>query len=473
MYNRGRKLITLARRTRKTSACLVAAMSLSVSVPTLFGAAAQNGPLELDLSAAQSRLIDRSDAIDAANADVRSKEAQERSVRTLGRPELSADVQALDYEKNLDVSLGSFEATAAQLGVRSPIEIERGDAIFRPIISATVPFYTGGRIDATKSGARAQITEARAVRDDTYDEVLIALIKAYYGQQLADQALTVRRNVLDGLERHESDVNKLEEAGLASRAQSLQAKVARDDAERRLQSAIATLATANETLAQLLRAPEGVTPSSPLFVNSTPLAPIEEYKTAAQANHPQLARIDAVKEQAEAGIRIESASKKPEVYGFARYNLNADNALITDPDWIAGVGVRYTLFSGRDRNEQIRSARETRDRAASARREIQTQIDIAVAKRWFDADAARQRFLLQESAIASAEENLRLQTLAHREQQSTSLDVIDAQLGLERAQIERSQAAYEYIVALAELTRLSGDLTRFNEFQLTADRIIQ
>ena len=461
-------VLTSKSRTALRGAGIGLAMLLS-SANTALGQ--ENGPILLDLPAAQQRLIDRSDALDA-NAEVRSKEAQERSLRTLGRPEVSADIQTLEFEKSLDLSLGDFAPIAGQFGISSPLEIQRGSTIFRPMVSATVPFYTGGRIDATKSGAVAQIDEAEAVRDDTHDEVMIALIKAYYGQQLADQALGVRESVLEGLQRHVDDVEKLMDAGLASKAQTLQAKVARDDAERRYQTAIATLATANETLAQLLRTPQGVAPVSPLFVNSTPLLPLEQYKSAAQSNHPQLRRIDALKDQADAGIRIESSSQKPEVYGFAQYNLNADNALITDPDWIAGVGVRYTLFSGRNRDESVRSARAQRERAIAARREIQIQLDIAVSRRWFDADAARQRFLLQESAIASAEENLRLQTLAHREQQSTSLDVIDAQLGLERAEIERAQAAYEYIVALAELTRLSGDLLRFNEFQLQADRII-
>ncbi|WEK00952.1 MAG: TolC family protein [Candidatus Sphingomonas phytovorans] len=67
--------------------------------------------------------------------------------------------------------------------------------------------------------------------------------------------------------------------------------------------------------------------------------------------------------------------------------------------------------------------------AEAGLREARTQLEIGVTKAWGETEAARRRFLLLDSALVSAEENLRLQTLSYREQQTTSLDVIDAQLG--------------------------------------------
>ncbi|MBL7373192.1 TolC family protein, partial [Escherichia coli] len=86
-----------------------------------------------------------------------------------------------------------------------------------------------------------------------------------------------------------ADAAKLEQARFISRAQRLQAEVARDDAAREYEKAISDLATANAALAGMLRAPAGVHPLSPLGVHSQPLEPLESVKAAALYAHPQLA----------------------------------------------------------------------------------------------------------------------------------------------------------------------------------------
>ena len=75
-------------------------------------------------------------------------------------------------------------------------------------------------------------------------------------------------------------------------------------------------------------------------------------------------------------------------------------------------------------------------------------------------------------AITAAQENLRVQTLGYQEQQTTSLDVIDARLSLGAARVERAQAAYEYDVDLAKLLEVSGQSGRFGEYIKNADEVV-
>lgn len=57
----------------------------AVATPAL---AQDADPAALDYGAAQARLLQRSDAIAASDANVRSKEAQEGATRTLTRPDV-------------------------------------------------------------------------------------------------------------------------------------------------------------------------------------------------------------------------------------------------------------------------------------------------------------------------------------------------------------------------------------------------
>ena len=273
-------------------------------------------PLPLDYGAAQERLLHRSDAIEASAANIRSKEAQEGATRTLGRPDIDIEAQLLEYQKTLYLPLGSLAPVAEAFGIPDPLKFRQERTSTRPIVTATLPIYAGGQISGTQAGARAQVAQAKADRDIAIDDALVQLVQAYYGQPLAERALGIRRDVLDGLERHVADAVKLEQARFISRAQRLQAEVARDDAARDYAQAISDLATANAALAGILRAPAGVRPISPLGVDSRPLAPLATFKAAALDTHPQLARLRALEDQAEAGVKIQQSKLRPTIYGF-------------------------------------------------------------------------------------------------------------------------------------------------------------
>ncbi len=448
---------------------LLLCWSLAYASPTLAQTA---DPVGLDYAAAQERLLQRSDAIEAAAANLRSKEAQEGATRTLGRPDVDAEAQLLQYQKTLYLPLGSLAPVAQAFGIPDPLKFREQRTSTRPIVTATLPLYAGGQISGTKAGARAMVAQARADRDIAVDNAIVQLVQAYYGQQLAERALGIRRDVLDGLNRHVADAQKLEQARFISRAQRLQAEVARDDAAREYEKAISDLATANAALAGLLRAPDGVHPLSPLGIDSRPLEPLAAFKTAALYAHPQLARLRALEDQAEAGVTLQKSKLRPTIYGFGQYNFDTRDSLLTDPDWSVGVGVKYKIISGAGRQQQVNAARETVAQAEAGLREARTQLEIGVTKAWGETEAARKRFLLLDSALASAEENLRLQMLSFREQQSTSLDVIDAQLGLGKARIQRAQAANDYIQALAQLLSLSGQMSRMPDYLARADKVI-
>ncbi|OJU15951.1 MULTISPECIES: TolC family protein [unclassified Sphingomonas] len=431
-----------------------------------------NAPLTLDFNAAQQRLLQRSDAIEASAAALRGKQAQEGATRTLGRPDVDLEAQLLEYQKTLYLPLGSLAPVAESFGIRDPLRFRQERTSSRPIVTATLPLYAGGQISGTQAGARAQVAQAKADRDIAVDNALVQLVQAYYGQQLAERALGIRRDVLDGLNRHVADAAKLQQERFISRAQYLQAEVARDDAAREYEKAISDLATANAALAGMLRAPDGVHPLSPLGVNSRPLEPLDTFKAAALDAHPQLARLKALEDQARAGVTIQQSKLRPTIYGFGQYNFDTRNSLLTDPDWSVGVGVKYKLMSGAGRRQQVDAARETVAQTEAGLREARTQLEIGVTKAWGEVEAARKRFKLLDSAQASAAENLKLQTLSYREQQATSLDVVDAQLGLGRARIQRAQAANDYVQALAQLLSMSGQMDRMPDYLARMDEVI-
>ena len=425
-------------------------------------------PQPLSFEAAAIRLNEVSDALAASTAQTRARQAQAAAVATLRRPEIGIDVRELDYQKSISLSTG---AVGPSLGLPAELNLAVGGWAFRPVLSAVMPLYTGGQIGATQNAARAAVREAEAGTADVSQSLSLQLVHAYFGQQLVAAALAVRAEARAVLQAHFENAGKLEQQGFASRAQVLQTQVARDDAERDYQKASNDLVTATTFLANLLHLDGPVVPTTPLFVVSTKLDAVGDYATASR-NHPQASRLTAIAEQAREGVRIQQAKQRPQVYLFGQVDLDRRQALFTEPDFIYGIGVRYTLLSGADRGQQVQAARATQAAAEAGLRQVKVDLITATTRAYGDLDTARSQFLLLESSLAASRENLRLQQLSFREGLATPLDVIDAQLRLSAAQLQRLQAAYQFDVTLAQLLAASGQIDQFATYIARADKRI-
>ncbi len=452
------------------------AVRLAAAMATLLAAPAALAQSQVESTAtptsfesAQGQLTGVSDGLAASAAQVRARQAQAGAVATLRRPEVSIDVRELDYRKSLSLSTGSI---GPSLGLPSTLDLAVGGWAFRPVVSAVMPLYSGGQIGATQNAARAGVREAEAEAANTAQSLTLQLVQAYFGQQLATAVLAVRTDARAGLERHYQDARKLEKQGFASRAQVLQAEVARDDAERDFQKATNDLSTATAYLANLLHSETAVLPTTPLFVVSARIEPLDDFVASSGANHPQVGRLGALGDQAREGVRIQQAKQRPQVYLFGQYDLNKREALFTEPDYIYGVGLKYTFLSSADRGQQVNAARATQAAAEAGLRQVKVDLTTATTRAYNDLDTARSQYLLLDSSIAASRENLRLQQLSFREGLATSLDVIDAQLRLSGVRVQRLQAAYQFDVTLAQLLAASGQTDRFASYIARADKSI-
>lgn len=426
--------------------------------------AAQGQQVALSYKEAQTLFLERSDAIDAADAAVRSAEARREATRTLGRPELDVEAQVLDFQKTLFLPLGSLEPVANAFGITDPLRFRIRRFVSRPILTATMPLYAGGQMDAARAGAASRVAIEEANRDETSEQGLAQLARAYFGRQLAAQAFAIRRDVVTGIRAHVAAARALEREQQIAPAQRLQAEAALEEALREEEKAAADLAAANIGLAGLLRVPGQVAPTTPLAVPDRPLPPLDDFILTALDNHPGLNRLEASVRLADAGVAAEKAQLRPTVYALAQYNLDRQDTLVTDPDFIFGLGVKYKIASGMGRRSAVSAASSTQAQAEAGVREAQVQIETGVKITHAQALSARERHALYGRTIAAADESLRVAHLSFRELQGTSRDVTDAELAAGRVRVEQARAAHEYLEALVSLLQISGQIDRLPDF---------
>lgn len=457
----------------------------------------------MSFEAAQIRAQSSSATLQAADHQSQAAEHSAAAVANLNRPIVSVSANYIAYQKTLNLDLseqrqsvldgtqdflsglpstvpaeftqivtditGRISAALPGLFGALPdtLSYQTRQDVFRPAVQAVLPIYSGGAFSAIRQGAEANVAATAARGRQARDVVQINLIRVYFGQLTAQALESSALETRIALDRLLHDAQRLEEGGFTPRSRTLEAQVARDSAERAYQRAILAHQTARMELAQALEM-SGVRPSTPLFVDTRPLEPATSF-LGNEDSDTQTQQARAAGQLASASVDLARSQYRPQAYAFGSYNFNRDNALPTDPDWVVGVGMRYTLISNVGRGQALAAARENVAAADDAVRAARTASTTSTLRAWDMVEAARRSFVLLGSNLAAAEESLRIQTVAFREGEGTLTTVLAAEAALASARTQRIATAYEYDLALAALLQSSGRLDSFTDHMARAD----
>ncbi len=481
----------------------VTACLASGAVPALAQDVPDDDAVELSFAQAEARHGDRSAALRGADYAVVAARETVAAVSTLHRPIVTASASYLEYQKTLSVDLAGpkqeaiadtqqflgglpgtlppeFQDIAAGItdrlsqaipgllgAIPDTLSYRARDDVFRPTVQAVLPIYTSGAIGAVQDAARANVGLASAKADQVRDIAQIDLIRLYFGQQAAQALELSARQSFAALQSLYDDARALEAEGVIAHARTLEAQVARDTAARALERATLAHQTARNGLADKLEL-VAVEPTTPLFVQSRPLAPLASF-TGNEDALPQARQADAARDVAKSAVALARSRYGPQVFAFGEYNLARDQALPTEPDWIVGIGARITLFSNISRGHTLAAARAQQAAAQEAADEARKTATGATRRAWELTEGARRSFLLLDSSIAAARENLRVQRISFAEGEAPVTVVLGAEAALATARAQRIAAAYEYDLALAGLLASVGALDRFDAYLENAD----
>lgn len=456
----------------------------SLRAAALLAALAMQLPAQAEpmaFQAALEQLTARSDQLAASRNAVESAQLRRQALARLGGPVVSLSGAAYAYNANLDLDLnpvnqalpGVLQQLPPQLAgslaqlphLPASYTLNRHKTDTSTSVSGIWPLYMGGASDAARGLVEAQAAEVQADADKTGHEVTTVLVQRYFGAQLAEQAARLRESALATIEQHDAAAQKMLDAGVIARVERLQARAALEEARRNARKARDDADLAATALTRTVKASERVTPTSPLFVLGQPVEPLPHFVDAALQRHPGLAKVAAKKGQAEQLHAAQEALRKPQVFAFGQRQLKTGR----DADWVAGIGVRFTLWDSIDRDALAASSSRQIEQAERSGAQAQNDIALLVEKRWQALEQARRAYFGLQPGLEVADEVLRLRTSGLRAGTSTTLDLIDAQVNQAKAQTERAQAAHDYVKALAELLESCGLSDEFGKYMARAD----
>jgi outer membrane protein TolC len=467
----------VVRASGRISAAVAAAL-LWAALP----ASAQDGAA-VDFGEAMRRLVERSGSIQGAELDYQAKRLQAAALRRIDGPDLRLTGFAGRIATTLSVDtsrIGQVLEPALQLlpplpGLELPalppsLDLDRVYGIRSLGLASAWPLYTGGRLEAVKDVAAGRAQEAGAAVQAARDEAAVQLAQRYFGVQLARKARLLRDAAVTVAKEHQAMARKLERTGLIAKVERLKADVAVDNAVREASKAAGDLEIAQVALQRMLGERGAVVPTTPLFVHERAVGTLASFIDAATASNAAWKQIDSKRTQAAANLRLQGQEYSPTVLGVANYNLNRGGTVRAN--WLVGVAFSMPLFDRIDRAKAIAAARLEQQRVEVAAEQAGRDIPTLVEKQWRTMEDARRRYLAMGSTIELAREMLRLAQVSFKNAQATSADVDDASLNLTKSSIEQAQAAYDYVVALAQLLDSAGAAGQLAVHAHTADHLV-
>ena len=465
---------------------------------------AQSG---MSYEAAQVAMSAHSPGAEAAALEVEAAEDQAKALSSLYRPTVIASASVIAYQKTLSVDLsdtkqriledtGQFLDTLpdqfpqaftsivnlvsgrieeAVPGLLAPLPDElryrAKDVVVRPSLTALMPLYTGGALEAVQDGAAAGVLIARGGQRTTASVNQVQLAQRYFGLQLAQSLVASAQNRLAANERHLANTRAMEREGILPRSTTLEVTVLRDASQRDLQMAEREERLARLSLSRLTgRRVEAL--ATPLFVNRSPLPPLTEFMQVAEINGNGQADLAQGQVQiAEAGERLARAAMLPRAYAFGSYSVDTQSNVPTEPDWLVGATVSLTLVSPVQRRRLVAAASARREAARAQQRAAQDRVAGEIERSHAMTEGARSIFLSMDSSLVAARENLRVHEIAFREGVGTASRLLDAQALLATAETQRASAAYEYDLSLAALLAASGNPETFTDYTRRDDRM--
>jgi outer membrane protein TolC len=333
--------------------------------------------------------------------------------------------------------------------------------------------YAGGRLEALADAGRAEHEAAARDLTTTRSDLRLEATRAYWALVTARETERVVQEALGRVETHVRDLRSRLETGLIPPNEVLSAQ-----AQRARQHVLLIEArNAREVAAADLRRLTGLPPAAELELTSPydmsatggREVPLDDLIAAARKARPERQALERRVAAAAARRAAAAASLRPGVSLAAGWDYARPNPRILPrvdqwhDSWDLTVNVGWSLWDG-GRASAERGEADALERAARARlAEFDRLLELELRQRRLDLDAARASVGAATEGVRSAAEARRVVGERFAVGVATSADVVDAQVALLQAELDRTRALASVRIAEARLERAVGDSYEFQK----------
>jgi len=429
----------------------IAVLCLSGTVLSLMGllpteAAPQSAP-KLNLKEAEAMALGNHPLLQAANYDAQAASQITREAKSAYYPTANGSVTGAAALSNSRIAAGYLNNPLILNRESNGVEVQQLITDFG---------RTSNLVGSARLGARA----ATAGAQQTAQDVLLAVNRAYYDVLRAEAVLKVAEETVKARQILAEQVTTLEKNKLKSmldvsfaEVNLAQARLLLVQAENNEQASYADLATAlglaNPQPFDLAEEP----------MPPAPLADPTDLIVQALQDRPDLSSARFSHEAAVRYARAERDLWMPTISATGAAGLTpAYQVPLSDRYAAAGINVNIPIFNGFLYSARHQEANLRAKAADQAMRDLADRISRDVRTAWLDAGTAYQRLTVTAQLLKQATLALDLAQGRYKLGLSSIVELSQAQLNLTQAQIADTSAKYDFQIQSAVLSYQVGQL---------------
>ena len=340
-----------------------------------------------------------------------------------------------------------------------PMEIKVGrDNNISASATASVPLVNAQLWESLKLSAldvELAVEQARSSKVSMISQVK----QAFYGVLLAKESLAVMTQVYDNAQANYEKTLQRYNVGKASELEKLRAQVNVMNTEPNVSSAenAVLLATWQLKAVMGLNLETDIEAEGDLKDYTQQL--LTPYVNEDDINsNSSLMQLDIQDRMLESTIRMQKKQYLPTLAASINYNYSAmgDESLRWFPSSTAAVSLNIPVFDGFQKHFAIKQSKISRDMLAVQREDAERQIRIAIRNYNDRIALCVKNYTAANSTVEIAQKSYQISEKMYEVGKATLVELNDAQLALQQAQLTQAQAIYEFMVAKASLDELIG-----------------
>jgi outer membrane protein TolC len=376
-----------------------------------------------------------------------------------------ASAQAPYYPQAVFSSDNGYQRTIIELpGASGVIKQWQAD----PIVAMNWTLLDFGRRKSGSDSARDRLIAAKLAFNRSIQDVVFNVESAFYALDAADGAVIAARQNLRLAETDFEAVRQRVDLGLATEPQLLLAKETVAQSHFDLANAQLMVHDAQAQMAVALGVPANPpvkivgleTQAPPQLLNQS----VEAFIAEARRERPDLAARIASLRASEADIRQARAQFLPIVGLSTSYGENLWNFTFQlprtiqtgQPQYSALLTLRWDLFTGFRRLNDVRRAEDNREVARAELRSAEINTIAEVWRAYFEVGSSRSKYDFAQALVTASEESYNANLETYRQGLSTIVELLTAERDLANARYTFIQSKTQLLIAYAAVAYAAG-----------------
>ncbi|MCI7476830.1 MAG: TolC family protein [Selenomonadales bacterium] len=329
-------------------------------------------------------------------------------------------------------------------------------------LSASMPLYTGGRLEANIAAARLQMNAADLSLENAKQGIKQRTTAQYFNTLRCRNQIGVYKESVNTATEHLKNVNAQYSVGTVAKTDVLASEVQLSQSQQNLVSAENDYSVAVATLNQIIGTPidTQLQLKDDLDYRHYDLS-LEECTRVALDNRPDGLAADYAVEAAKEQVKAAKSGYRPTINAQISQGWGADRPFKEDSSnnssmWNAGISVNWNFWDNNQTRADVEAAKAKVATAEAAAAETKSTIGLEVQTALLNISAAEKNIGTASKAVEHAVEDYKISQVRYAAGVGTNLEVMNAQDKLTDARNRYYNALYQYNVNKAALDKAMG-----------------